>query len=451
MKAAWQTKTLAEVCQIKPPKAEARRQVSSADLVSFAPMEDLGIDRKYLATTRTKPFADVAGSYTYFADGDVLLAKITPCFENGKLGIAANLASGIGFGSSEYIVFRPKPSVDKEWLYYYLSRESFRMEGAERMTGAVGHKRVAKDFIETYPIPLPPLAEQRRIIGILDQALGRIATAKSNVEKNIRHVKALFEAGLSRAVTGEITKKLREGSALEKENWNFNIERIIQRIKGSVRREARSEETTGHEIITNALPKEWKVIPIGTLFNLIDYRGKNPSRASNGRRLITAKNIKMGYLSDEPEAFISEETYKKWMVRGFPKVGDILFVTEGHTMGFVALNTLTEEFALAQRTITLQPIIPFNTKFIFYFMMSSYFQEVVKLNATGSAAVGMKASKFRSLPLPFPSDPEQQVIVKNLDALLIESQRLESIYKRKLSALDDLKKSLLHQAFSGRF
>jgi len=123
MKAGWQIKTLAEVCQIKPPKAEARHQVTETKLVSFAPMEDLGINEKFLVPTRTRTLAEVAGSYTYFANGDVLLAKITPCFENGKLGIAENLTNG----------------------------------------------RVSKEFIETYPIPLPPLIKQHRIVAALDE------------------------------------------------------------------------------------------------------------------------------------------------------------------------------------------------------------------------------------------------------------------------------------------
>jgi len=196
MNSGWPIKTLSEVCQIKPPKAEVRSRISETDLVSFAPMEDLGINQKFLAPTRTRSFSEVVGSYTYFADGDVLLAKITPCFENGKLGIAANLTNGIGFGSSEYIVFRPGPSVDKEWLYYFLSRESFRAEGSERMSGAVGHKRVAKEFIEAYPIPVPPLPEQQRIVAILDQAFDGIATAIANAEKNLQNARALFESHL---------------------------------------------------------------------------------------------------------------------------------------------------------------------------------------------------------------------------------------------------------------
>src|SRR5947199_8846195 len=107
MKNGWQTKPLAEMCEIRPPKSEARERVAADALVSFAPMEDLGIDRKFLNASQVKPLASVVGSYTYFADGDVLLAKITPCFENGKLGIATDLSNGIGFGSSEFIVFRP--------------------------------------------------------------------------------------------------------------------------------------------------------------------------------------------------------------------------------------------------------------------------------------------------------------------------------------------------------
>lgn len=201
MKAGWQSKPLVEVCQIKPPKAEARRLLTGTDLVSFVPMEDLGIERKVFTPTQKRSLNEVSGSYTYFADGDVLLAKITPCFENGKLGIAANLTNGVGFGSSEYIVFRPDKSLDKEWLYYFLSQESFRKENAERMSGAVGHKRVSKEYIESYPIPVPPLHDQQRIVGIIDEAFDGIATAKANAEKNLQNARALFESHLQSVFT----------------------------------------------------------------------------------------------------------------------------------------------------------------------------------------------------------------------------------------------------------
>ena len=107
MKVGWKTKRLDEVCVLRPPKSEAREKLTNNDLVSFAPMDELGIDRKYLNPKGARSLSDVIGSYTYFANGDVLLAKITPCFENGKLGIARDLINGIGFGSSEYFVIRP--------------------------------------------------------------------------------------------------------------------------------------------------------------------------------------------------------------------------------------------------------------------------------------------------------------------------------------------------------
>ncbi len=204
MKDGWQKKTLADVCEIRPPKSEARERLDVDALVSFVPMEDLGIDRKFLAATQVKPLASVIGSYTYFADGDVLLAKITPCFENGKLGIAAGLKNGVGFGSSEFIVLRPRDGLDKEYLYYYLSRSSFRREGAVRMGGAVGQQRVPKEFIESYPIPLPPLPEQKRIVGILDEAFEGIATAKANVEKKLTALEALKKSLLHQAFTGNL-------------------------------------------------------------------------------------------------------------------------------------------------------------------------------------------------------------------------------------------------------
>ena len=201
MRKGWQTKTLAQVCEIKPPKSEARERVAADALVSFAPMEALGIDQKFLNATQVKPLASVVGSYTYFAEGDLLLAKITPCFENGKVGIAAGLSNGVGFGSSEFIVFRPRPGLNKEYLYYYLSRADFRSEGAARMGGAVGQQRVAKEFIESYPIPLPPLPEQQRIVGILDEAFEGIATAKANIQKNLQNAHALFESHLQSVFT----------------------------------------------------------------------------------------------------------------------------------------------------------------------------------------------------------------------------------------------------------
>ncbi len=192
----WEVKKLGDVCEIKPPKSEARNKLKETDVVSFAPMEDLGINQKFLNPTKERILKEVSGSYTYFANDDVLLAKITPCFENGKLGIAKNLKNGIGFGSSEYLVFRTNENLFPEYLYYFLLRPQFIEEGAKRMTGAVGHKRVSNEFIENCTISVPPLPEQKHIVAILDETFESIAKAKENAEKNLKNAKEIFESYL---------------------------------------------------------------------------------------------------------------------------------------------------------------------------------------------------------------------------------------------------------------
>jgi type I restriction enzyme M protein len=154
---------LADVAEINPKKSEVR-PLPPETMVSFVPMEELNTDRPSFSAPRERPIGEVLIGYTYFRDGDVLLAKITPCFENGKAGIARNLRNGIGFGSSEYYVFRCGEKVVPEYLYYLIARPAFREEGAGKMSGTGGQQRVTREFLENYEIPLPPLEEQRRIV-----------------------------------------------------------------------------------------------------------------------------------------------------------------------------------------------------------------------------------------------------------------------------------------------
>lgn len=117
-----------------------------------------------------RPYAEVRKGYTSFESGDVLVAKITPCFENGKIAEAV-LPRQFGFGSTEFHVVRPIPgALDGRYLHHFLRQARIRVEGERRMTGSGGQRRVPEDFLAQLAIPLPPLPEQRRIAAILDQA-----------------------------------------------------------------------------------------------------------------------------------------------------------------------------------------------------------------------------------------------------------------------------------------
>ncbi len=200
----WEKKRLMEICEIRPPKNEARTKLRDADIVSFVPMEDLGIKQKWFFSTKERTLNKVEGSYTYFANKDVLLAKITPCFENGKLGIARNLKNGIGFGSSEFVVFRTNKGLSPEFLYYYLLRDKFRQEGVKRMMGAVGHKRVSKEFIENSIISFPPFLVQNQIIAKLDALSAETKKLEAIYQQKLAYLVELNKSIFQKAFKGEL-------------------------------------------------------------------------------------------------------------------------------------------------------------------------------------------------------------------------------------------------------
>jgi type I restriction enzyme, S subunit len=395
MRIYWEKSTLGQVCTIKPPKSEARARLNPDDLVTFLPMEDLGIDQKCVSGSQVKTLSAVAGGYTFFADGDVLLAKITPCFENGKLGIASGLTNGIGFGSSEYIVFRPSATLDKEWLYYFLSRESFREEGAARMSGAVGHKRVAKEFIESYPIPLPPLSEQRRIVAILDQAFEAIAIAKANTEQNLQNAQVIFDSHLqtvfSRRNSGWIERRL--GDVCKFVGGSQPPKSVFSKVK------------TGDNI---------------RLIQIRDYKSEKnvvyiPLRLA--KRMCTADDVMIG--------------------RYGPPLFQILRGLDG-AYNVALMKAVPNESVL-------------HRDFLFYFLKNpAILQYVIYRSARAAGQIGLTKETIEPYLIFVPTLTVQQSVVQVIAAIEAETQSLAKIYERKLVALNELKKSLLHSAFAGQ-
>ncbi len=172
---------LGKVSDINPRKP---RDLNSNEECSFVPMELVDEHSGRIVDARIRPIGEVEKGYTYFADGDVLFAKITPCMENGKCAIASNLIGGVGFGSTEFHVLRASGSIIPEWIYYFLRQESVRQQAKRQMSGSAGQQRVPAGFLDKLEIPLPPLAEQQRIADILSRAdrlrrLRRFALAMS--------------------------------------------------------------------------------------------------------------------------------------------------------------------------------------------------------------------------------------------------------------------------------
>lgn len=402
MRSGWEIRTLSDVCQIKPPKKEATQRLAEYELVSFVPMDKLGMREKNLGYTQDRPLCEVIKSYTYFAEGDVLLAKITPCFENGKLGIARGLTNGVGFGSSEFIVFRPSKYLDPDYLFCFLSQDSFRDAGASVMSGAVGHKRVPKEFIENYPIPIPPIDEQKRIVAILGEAFAGIETAIANTEKNLANARELFESYLNY-----------QFHALDEGHSKYRFGDVCEFVRGP---------------FGGSLKK--------SIFVQKGFAVYEQQHAINDQ-------------FDEIRYFVDGGKFQQ-MARFELRPGDLIMSCSG-TMGKVAIAPSgLQRGIINQALLKLTPSDNVIAEFLKFWMESENFLDEVSRHSVGAAMKNIASVKvLKEIRVPVPAIEEQSNIVLKLNEYRQVTKELENIYKQKLTAFNELKQSLLQKAFSG--
>ena len=177
----WEMVAFGEVCELNPKKAELK-DVKNDLQVSFVPMADLNENQINFVPIQVRPLGEVIKGYTYFKENDVLLAKVTPCFENGKAGIAKKLKNDIGFGSSEYFVFRPNKRILGTWIYLNVITEDFRKKGKLNMTGTGGLQRVPPSFVKGTIIPLPPIEIQQKIVDQVEKEQTLVNANKELIE-----------------------------------------------------------------------------------------------------------------------------------------------------------------------------------------------------------------------------------------------------------------------------
>jgi type I restriction enzyme S subunit len=196
----WGVKRLRFVAEINPSKSEVAHLAADTE-VSFLPMEAIG-ENGSLELDRVRPLVEVQTGYTFFRDGDVTIAKITPCFENGKGAAMRGLCNGIGFGTTELIVTRPKGSkTTSAYLHWLFTSRPFRKAGEAFMYGAGGQKRVPDDFVRDFEIGFPPIEEQVSIATFLDHESAKIDALVGEQKRLIELLKEKRQAVISRAVT----------------------------------------------------------------------------------------------------------------------------------------------------------------------------------------------------------------------------------------------------------
>ncbi len=205
------------------------------------------------------------------------------------------------------------------------------------------------------------------------------------------------------------------------------------------------------EDVPFAIPDKWKWVRLGEIFIFVDYRGTTPVKSSSGIRLMTASNVRKGYIDHSRVEFISEEEYLNRQSRGISAKGDILFTTEA-PLGNAAIADL-DIYSAGQRVITLKSDIV-NKILYMYFLLSPYFQRLLIENATGTTAQGIKASRLKNLFIPLPPIEEQRRIVEKLEEMLPVIEQYgkahDALQVMEKELPGKLRASLLQEAISGR-
>jgi type I restriction enzyme, S subunit len=449
---SWRWSSLVNIGEINP-----KNEVADDTLASFIPMSGVPQLHSGKLEPEKRPWGQIKKGFTHFADGDVVLAKITPCFENGKAAVITGLTNGIGAGTTELHVVRALSGfIEPTYIYLFLRSPYFAVDGGSHMTGTAGQKRLPVEYFATRAFPLPPLAEQQRIVArveglmalcdklereqeyrvrlcnrirtaVLDslsnahtsEALGsswrRLQASMSMLVEQSSDVDDLRALILDLAATGRLSESLSSDSKAQE---------MIDAAKASrlrliAAREMKSKNATSTDIKETdiPIPSHWARASMDELFRFIDYRGKTPTKTTSGRVLITAKNVRPGYVARDPVEYVSEASYQAWMTRGLPKIGDLLITTEA-PLGNVAQLEQEPHFALAQRVIDLQPFARMKARYFMYFIMSPPFQGLLWANATGMTAKGIKAAKLKRLRLSVPPYEEQERIVQRTESLL---------------------------------
>ena len=477
----WQWTRLNLITEINPRNTD----VDDKTKVSFVPMTLITTSYDGVHGSESRPWSEIKKGYTHFANGDIAIAKITPCFENSKAAIFRNLENGIGAGTTELHVARPfGEQIERNFLLLYFKSPNFLTMGQRLMTGSAGHKRVPRSFFESNPIPLPPLAEQKRIVAKVDELMLLCDQLDQQTEASIEAHATLVEVLLATLADSVDADELAQNWARISEHFDslFTTEQSIETLKQTMlqlavmgklvpqnpddepasvllesinevqsklvkeeglRTSASKELNADDKYLTQ--PHGWEWMRLGNLAKFIDYRGKTPTKIESGVRLITAKNIRYGYVDLKPEEFISEDEYTSWMTRGFPKQGDTLFTPEA-PLGNAANIDIKGKFALAQRAICFQWHLSGISDFLLLQILAKPFQLQLIDNATGMTATGIKASKLKEIPMIIPPLAEQQRIVAKVEELMAICNQLKEKLKQSQETQVQLTDALIDKA-----
>ena len=391
MKEGWEYKSLSDLCEVIAGQSPEGKFYNNdgKGLPFFQGKKEFG--ERYIGapTTWTTNTTKIA------KDGDILMSVRAPV---GPVNFTAyEVCIGRGLAA-----IRSRPELNRDYLFYQLLYLQPTITGKE---GAV-FPSISSSEIKALPIAFTSLPEQQRIVAILDDAFESIAIAKANAEKNLQNAKALFESYLQGVFSqGGEEKTLGD---------------VCDLLNGFA---FKSSDTV--------LKSDTQLVRMGNLYgNKLDL-DRSPVFYPNSFGSDYVKYIlKEGDLIMSLTGTTGKEDYGYAVI--IPECGHVLL-----------MNQRIVKFDLIKTELV-------NRDYLLYYLRSRVFLDVLYPTANGTRQANLSSVTIKTLPIPLRSLEDQEAIALSLDALLEETQRLESLYQQKITALDELKKALLHQAFSGQ-
>ena len=416
----WEVKRLCFAADMNPSKSEIAHLDRELP-VSFLPMEAIGDDGS-LDLERQKAVGEVENGYTYFRNGDVTVAKITPCFENGKGGLMHGLCNGVGFGTTELIVARPRVGhITSQYLHAIFRSTEFLSLGEAQMYGAGGQKRVPESFVRNFDAAFPPIAEQTLIATFLDRETAKINELVAEQQRLIELLKEKRQAVISHAVT----KGLNPHAPLK---------------------------PSGIEWLGD-VPGHWDVVALKHLVTMpiIDGPHETPTKYDAGIPFVSAEATSEGAIDFEKKwGYISAEDHARYSQRYAPRRGDILIVKLGATTGTTSIVETDDVFNIwvPLAAIRLRPDI--EPRFVLNVLRSDSLRNAFELSWTYGTQQTLGLKTISNLRIPLPPPQERREIVARIDTLLPSFEELAAEAQHAIDLLQERRTTLISAAVTGK-
>ena len=452
----WASTMLGDVAYINARPDISKLAEETA--VSFIPMAAVSeVSGRYEAT-QSRPLAEVKKGYTPFKNGDIIFAKITPCMENGKSAIVDELLNGLGYGSTEFHVVSTTSVLITKLAFYLLTSRHFRNEAEHKMRGAAGQKRVPPEFLRDYPFPLPPLAEQQRIVAKIEELFSKLDAGVAELKRTQGLLKRYRQSLLHAAVTGELSKGWREAQAGEPEDAGALLARILEerraRWKASGKKgkyvEPKGPDTAG----LPELPTGWVWASVEQVGEVQLGRQRSPQhhQGQHMRPYLRVANVYEDRIdtSDIMQMNFTPQEYEIYKLNA----GDIL-LNEGQSLELVgrpAIYRNEVEGACFQNTLI---------RFRVYHGLRSSFALCVyrtylhtgrfqKIASWTTSIAHLGGGRFAKMEFPLPPLAEQAHIVSEVERRLSILDNMQATVSAELRRAESTRQSILHRAFSGR-